>query len=300
MEFLDINLCARQWNLLLGFTGMYPWVRILQGLVERSSYRAVYHIRNQLVGHYGHHVAAAEERTWPQPLPVEDIDAELRRDLQACEAFAAQIRDWLTLDHEVTSVWAPMNVLGMTVFRALHAAFLESCQPPERVSPAAVEHATSPHTKAAFEIFEQKFYHFRPSYNIKVGPGSLLNFLENMAMNGCVVTQHGLKVRDVPRLPGWDEWLSAWTRRTVNFLVERRCWEVGEEHEGLHRHGEERWYHPGVWEAQEVVEDVAGEGSEQSGHDGSEDSGMREEDEVEDVPMTVQELGGMMEDAHIS
>ncbi|KAK3673051.1 hypothetical protein LTR78_007162 [Recurvomyces mirabilis] len=58
------ELDSDQFDLLLACGKHIEWLRLLRGLVYRTSYRAVYHVRKQLTRFYGNNGPVFEEQAW--------------------------------------------------------------------------------------------------------------------------------------------------------------------------------------------------------------------------------------------
>lgn len=66
-------------------------------------------------------------------------------------------------------------------------------------------------------------------------------------------------MKDLAHAPGWEEFVRVWLSRVVGFLMERRCSQRGNGHEGLHAHedgkGVPGWYQAEASTGEEVQMD---------------------------------------------
>ncbi|KAK4547784.1 hypothetical protein LTR36_000742 [Oleoguttula mirabilis] len=286
---MNFDLTSGQWKLLLGFEDSYGWIRTLQNIVTRESYRAVYHVRERLVEHFGEEIAASEEEAWPTawassiaPSVANAEDAAADRAMASAREYANAYQTWLTLDCEEPESRKRTEVHAMTVFRALHAA-IGSLSPPELITPNNFNHATHQHTRLVLEDFESLLYGADFSY--KLTAEQLLTNLLAQAMETRVDGESKLVLSDITRLPGWDAFLQTWFTRAVNFVVRRRCNDASHGHVGIHQHGRELLYNPELWESEAAA--MSSQDQEEEGDDQSPSY---------EPPATVRDLERMMRD----
>lgn len=283
------DLTFTHWTLLQGFSDDYEWIQTLQGLVTRSSYRAVYHVRERLASFYGEAKAASEEQAWPYdwgslsasaPWNLQEWATGLA--MTGSRTYAATYQSWMALDTSILRGGTKARVLSMTAFRGLHAA-LKSLSPPELIIPRKMCHATSHHTKLVFEEFERLLY--RRTFASTLTAEQLLTYLRLQAMETTVDLDAGLTLSNVMLKPGWQLFLQAWLTRTANFVTQRRCFKKGHDHSGRHQHGTDEWYNADAWEMEAAA---------LNGEDVDEDHDEDDLDEEEEPPATVQDIERMM------
>jgi len=254
VDVVAFELGSGQWRLLLGSTEFYGWIGILQGLVARSTYWAVYHVREKLAEAYGVQVAAEEERAWPigwgsvrHSASADTSEAALSAAMGKARTYEATNQDWLALDSTDLEGDVSVEVHAMTLFRALHAV-LQSLSPPDPISPSCLGYANSRYTKLVLEDLGSLLYGIDFHYTITAK--QLLAYLFRLPTGTRVANDSKLTVFEIMTLPGWLAFLRTWFTRVVKFVVHRCCETPSTEHAGLHQHGGEVWHNPEVWEGE--------------------------------------------------
>lgn len=200
------ELTPAQWQFMLGFAETYEWLRTLQDLVTRKSYRAVFHVRERLIKHFGEKLAASEEAAWSAAWgtsigkpPANNVEAAADRAMNSAKVYASINQGWTALDGEVAQGGKKNTIHCMTLFRTLHAA-LQSLNPPEAIVPASLCLARSYHVKLILESFESQFY--GAEYYSSLTCEQLLTDLHQQANETRVSSRSPLALSGVATAPG--------------------------------------------------------------------------------------------------
>ncbi|KAK3068641.1 hypothetical protein LTR53_013642 [Teratosphaeriaceae sp. CCFEE 6253] len=290
----DVELDERNFGLFLACGEHSPWIVTLQLLVARSSYRAVYHVRERLANIYGAGAVGLEERTWSEPwaTPSEQHTGieqpDVSPDMALSREFAESNATWRHIDTDVARYdLTAEDVHSMTVFRALHVA-LDSLRAPGLTCPEALSYPEHAITKLVLARFERFLYY--DSYFLSLTPAQIWADLLSEAMLCPLDGDSEVTVANVKHLPGYHSFLEQWLTRTMAFIMARQCYINGDDrHAGIHTHDGAPWYNPQEWTKNLEGDDVT------VSEEGYDDYGFDERLPKGDTPLaTVQDVEMML------
>ncbi|KAK3641449.1 hypothetical protein LTR56_011262 [Elasticomyces elasticus] len=255
----QFELDEEQFRQLLVCGDHFAWIVTMQHLVARTSYRAIYEVRERLTTFYGEGAVAHEEQNWRRAFAsagsvdlVESKAEKVVREMQQARKFATNNTTWLALDATVPAKQSVKTTHSKAVYCALLAA-LESLKAPEIVCPDTLAYESHEHTKIVLDKLEG-YYGSEHSY-LAVTAQGLLDELRRDALWCTLDAKTGISLVHIKTAPGWNEFLGRWLTRAVNFVMQRHCFDSGSEHAGVHKHGDTTWYNPSEWQREFQVED---------------------------------------------
>ncbi|KAK4553619.1 hypothetical protein LTR86_009415 [Recurvomyces mirabilis] len=248
------ELDSHQFDLLLACGEHFEWLHLLRGLVHRTSYRAVYHVREQLARFYGDNGPVFEEQAWAtrwatamDRRTTDDDESAVLQATLATRAFVEENVAWQVLDMAVTDHGLELEVHSMTMFRALHTA-LRTVDTPKLICPHALNPVAHKNTLLVLEEFERTLYGI--DYYQVLTPRQLyanLSCQANIATATDGVDLH-VHLASLDSQAPWQRFLDAWLTRVVSFVFSRKCSSKGVAHAGMHRHGVDQFYNSAEWE----------------------------------------------------
>ncbi|KAK5732903.1 hypothetical protein LTR17_010176 [Elasticomyces elasticus] len=237
----------------------FAWIVTMQHLVARTSYRAIYEVRERLATFYGEDAVAHEEHNWRRAFAsagpadlAESKAGKVVRVMQQAREYATNNATWLALDATVPAKQSVKTMHSKAVYCALLAA-LESMKSPGIICPDTMAYDSHEHTKLVLEKLEG-YYGSEHSY-LAVTARGLLDELRRDALWCTLDAKTGISLRHIKTAPGWNEFLGRWLTRTVNLVMQRHCFDSGSEHAGVHKHNDTTWYNPSSWEREFQIED---------------------------------------------
>ncbi|KAK4902711.1 Arf GTPase arl1 [Elasticomyces elasticus] len=255
----QFELNEEQFRQLLVCGDHFAWIVTMQHLVARTSYRAIYEVRERLTTFYREGAVAHEEHNWRRafasagPADLAESRAEkVLREMQQAREYATNNATWLALDATAPAKQSVKTVHSMAVYRGLVAA-LESLKAPGIVCPDTLACESHEHTKIVLDKLEG-YYGSEHSY-LAVTARGLLDELRRDALWCTLDAKTGISLCHIKTAPGWNEFLGRWLTRTVNFVMQRHCFDSGSEHAGVHKHNDTTWYNSSSWERVFRIED---------------------------------------------
>ncbi|KAK3653631.1 hypothetical protein LTR56_004486 [Elasticomyces elasticus] len=245
----ELQLDECQFDKLIACKQHFSWIRPLQDLVTRNSYRAIYHVREKLIGYYGQDFASAEELGWRRSrgsAVASEFASAVMADVGETRLFSKTEEPWRALGGDVSNATnGEVSVWSMTAFRCLHAA-LDSLSSPSLVSPDMLSHRLQPLTKLVLERYER--YIHLDCLLYEHSAKDMLRVWHAEALQCRPMSTSVRTIADVETPPGWLTFLEQWLTRTVNFIILRQCTDDEAGQEGIHSHGKALFYNRREWE----------------------------------------------------
>ncbi|KAK5725294.1 hypothetical protein LTR17_013057 [Elasticomyces elasticus] len=255
----QFELNEEQFRQLLVCGDHFAWIVTMQHLVARTSYRAIYEVRERLATFYGGGAVAHEEQNWrrgfasARPADLAEPKSEkVVSEMQQAREFATNNATWLAMDATVPAKQSVKTVHSMTVHYSLFAA-LESLNAPDIICPDTLAYDSHEHTQLVLKNLEG--YYALETSCLAVTARGLLDELRRDALWCTLDANNGISLNHIKTAPGWNEFLGRWLTRTVNFVMQRHCFDSGSEHAGVHKHNDTTWYNPSSWEREFQIED---------------------------------------------